>query len=210
MNSAVSIWYSILVASGSSIYCWALETESFRYIVSDALLTKFIEMLYIYIYICIYIYVCIYVCISIYARTYTHLRLERKLWKPSGVKASYRKHCIYAWTCLARRFVVRQSGVGFCHMDQMSCFGEDHGTLGSLMRTLIERKNNAPAGSYTKVCMCISYVWCLCIYVCAFMHIHMYVCIYICVCIYIYILQIVSIVLLPLRIVCVQHRMMHW
>ncbi|EKX46547.1 hypothetical protein GUITHDRAFT_107751 [Guillardia theta CCMP2712] len=48
------------------------------------------------------------------------------------------------------RFVVRQSGSGFCHMEQMSCFGEDHGTLGALMRTLIDRKNNAPAGSYTK------------------------------------------------------------
>mmetsp|Transcript_26203 Transcript_26203/g.64700 ORF Transcript_26203/g.64700 Transcript_26203/m.64700 type:complete len:296 (-) Transcript_26203:53-940(-) len=48
------------------------------------------------------------------------------------------------------RFVVRQTGVGFCHMEQMSCFGEDHGTLGALMRTLIDRKNNAPAGSYTK------------------------------------------------------------
>lgn len=48
------------------------------------------------------------------------------------------------------RFVVRQTGVGFCHMEQMSCFGEDHGTLGALMRTLIDRKKNAPAGSYTK------------------------------------------------------------
>lgn len=36
-------------------------------------------------------------------------------------------------------------------MEQMSCFGEDHGTLGALMRTLIDRKDNAPAGSYTKV-----------------------------------------------------------
>jgi hypothetical protein len=51
----------------------------------------------------------------------------------------------------SHRFVVRQTGVGFCHMEQMSCFGEDHGTLGALMRTLIDRKDNAPAGSYTKV-----------------------------------------------------------
>ena len=48
------------------------------------------------------------------------------------------------------RFVVRQAGCGFCHMNISSCFGEDHGTLGALMRTLIDRRNNAPAGSYTK------------------------------------------------------------
>ena len=48
------------------------------------------------------------------------------------------------------RFVVRQAGTGFCHMEQTSCFGEDHGSLGALMRTLIDRRNNAPAGSYTK------------------------------------------------------------
>jgi len=48
------------------------------------------------------------------------------------------------------RFVVRQAGAGFCHMEQTSCFGEDHGSLGTLMRTLIDRRNNAPAGSYTK------------------------------------------------------------
>jgi len=50
----------------------------------------------------------------------------------------------------ALRFVVRQSGTGFCHMDQLSCFGEDHGSLGALMRLLIDRKDNAPPGSYTK------------------------------------------------------------
>ena len=48
------------------------------------------------------------------------------------------------------RFVVRQAGAGFCHMGISSCFGEDHGSLGALMRTLIDRRNNAPAGSYTK------------------------------------------------------------
>lgn len=48
------------------------------------------------------------------------------------------------------RYVVRQAGTGFCHMEQASCFGEDHGSLGALMRTLIDRRNNAPAGSYTK------------------------------------------------------------
>jgi len=48
------------------------------------------------------------------------------------------------------RFVVRQAGVGFCHMEQTSCFGDDVGSFGGLMRTLIDRRSNAPAGSYTK------------------------------------------------------------
>jgi hypothetical protein len=62
------------------------------------------------------------------------------------------------------RFVVRQSGEGFCHMQQLSCFGEDHGTFGSLMRTLIDRKNNAPAGSYTKVPMHVYWFQVACVY----------------------------------------------
>lgn len=46
------------------------------------------------------------------------------------------------------RFVVRQQGVGFCHLEQRTCFGEDRG-LGALMRTLQARRERAPEGSYT-------------------------------------------------------------
>ncbi len=46
------------------------------------------------------------------------------------------------------RFLVRQRGRGFCHLDQRTCFGPDRG-LGALMRTLQARKARAPAGSYT-------------------------------------------------------------
>jgi hypothetical protein len=54
-------------------------------------------------------------------------------------------------------------------MDQMSCFGEDHGTLGSLMRTVIERKENAPAESYTKVRMYF-FICSVCLCVCVLKH----------------------------------------
>ncbi|WPH04840.1 histidine biosynthesis trifunctional protein [Acrodontium crateriforme] len=46
------------------------------------------------------------------------------------------------------RFVVRQQGNGFCHLQTSSCFGEYKG-LSKLAKTLISRKRNAPEGSYT-------------------------------------------------------------
>ena len=46
------------------------------------------------------------------------------------------------------RFVVRQAGAGFCHLDTRTCWGEDAG-LGKLARTLAERRAQAPEGSYT-------------------------------------------------------------
>ena len=46
------------------------------------------------------------------------------------------------------RFVVRQAGAGFCHLDTRTCWGEERG-LGRLQRTLTSRRKNAPQGSYT-------------------------------------------------------------
>jgi phosphoribosyl-AMP cyclohydrolase / phosphoribosyl-ATP pyrophosphohydrolase len=46
------------------------------------------------------------------------------------------------------RFVVRQHGPGFCHQGTRTCWGEDAG-LGRLARTLAERRERAPSGSYT-------------------------------------------------------------
>lgn len=46
------------------------------------------------------------------------------------------------------RFVVRQTGAGFCHLDTRSCWGEEGG-LGGLSRLLAERRRQAPEGSYT-------------------------------------------------------------
>ena len=48
----------------------------------------------------------------------------------------------------ALRFVVEQSGPGFCHEDTWSCFGETGG-LGALDRTLRGRVADPPPGSYT-------------------------------------------------------------
>lgn len=47
------------------------------------------------------------------------------------------------------RFVVRQSGEGFCHLGTQSCWGRDEG-LQELFRRLVSRVKEAPYGSYTK------------------------------------------------------------
>jgi len=49
----------------------------------------------------------------------------------------------------ALRFTVRQHGSGFCHTGTRTCWGEDRG-LGALMRTLRQRLEEAPEGSYTR------------------------------------------------------------
>ena len=49
----------------------------------------------------------------------------------------------------ALKFIVRQEGKGFCHLEQSSCFGNYNG-LSALEKTLQNRKQNAPEGSYTK------------------------------------------------------------
>ncbi|AOA65562.1 Multifunctional enzyme HIS4 [Komagataella phaffii GS115] len=47
------------------------------------------------------------------------------------------------------KFVVEQTGVGFCHLERTSCFGQSKG-LRAMEATLWDRKSNAPEGSYTK------------------------------------------------------------
>lgn len=47
----------------------------------------------------------------------------------------------------ALKFVVRQKG-RFCHLDQSGCFGDLKG-ISKLEKTLLSRKQSAPAGSYT-------------------------------------------------------------
>lgn len=46
-------------------------------------------------------------------------------------------------------FRVRQEGRGFCHLSTMTCWGP-HSGLSKLERTIKERKQSAPEGSYTK------------------------------------------------------------
>ncbi|KAK9456232.1 histidinol dehydrogenase-domain-containing protein [Dipodascopsis uninucleata] len=47
------------------------------------------------------------------------------------------------------KFVVDQTGLGFCHLDTATCFGSATG-ISALERTLKQRLVSAPAGSYTK------------------------------------------------------------
>lgn len=47
------------------------------------------------------------------------------------------------------RFIVRQRGAGFCHLERANCFGEARG-LEALQRTLRARRQDAPEGSYTQ------------------------------------------------------------
>ncbi len=49
----------------------------------------------------------------------------------------------------ALRFVVRQQGQGFCHLDTWTCFGPAEG-LPALQRTVASRRADAPTGSYTR------------------------------------------------------------
>ncbi|GAB5592193.1 trifunctional histidinol dehydrogenase [Umbelopsis nana] len=48
----------------------------------------------------------------------------------------------------ALQFTVRQNGSGFCHLNTKSCFGAESG-ISALEKTLFQRKENAPEGSYT-------------------------------------------------------------
>ncbi|RHZ76870.1 hypothetical protein Glove_187g96 [Diversispora epigaea] len=47
------------------------------------------------------------------------------------------------------RFVVKQHGTGFCHLNTRTCFGDDSG-LTALENTLQSRKLSSPTGSYTQ------------------------------------------------------------
>lgn len=49
----------------------------------------------------------------------------------------------------ALRFIVKQHGIGFCHLNRRHCWGEEQGGMGSLFRTLEERKKFPQEGSYT-------------------------------------------------------------
>lgn len=49
----------------------------------------------------------------------------------------------------ALRFTVRQNGRGFCHLARRTCFDDGAG-IERLERTLVSRRADAPAGSYTR------------------------------------------------------------
>ena len=74
----------------------------------------------------------------------------RGLWRKGETSGAHQELLSMALDCDrdALRFVVRQHGAGFCHLETQTCWGEDWG-LGRLMRRLEERAKSAPAGSYT-------------------------------------------------------------
>jgi phosphoribosyl-ATP pyrophosphohydrolase len=75
---------------------------------------------------------------------------SRGLWEKGATSGATQELVSVAADCDrdALRFVVRQAGSGFCHLDRRGCFGEDRG-LGRLERTLAARVRSAPQGSFT-------------------------------------------------------------
>jgi phosphoribosyl-ATP pyrophosphohydrolase len=47
------------------------------------------------------------------------------------------------------RFTVRQRGAGFCHLKTDTCWGDVTG-MNATFKTVVERLDDAPAGSYTR------------------------------------------------------------
>mmetsp|Transcript_41066 Transcript_41066/g.103473 ORF Transcript_41066/g.103473 Transcript_41066/m.103473 type:complete len:1621 (+) Transcript_41066:244-5106(+) len=76
---------------------------------------------------------------------------KRGLWQKGLTSGNYQELLAIRTDCDrdALQFVVRQQGVGFCHLETYSCFGQRRGIAG-LMHTLEERRLSAPVGSYTK------------------------------------------------------------
>ncbi len=75
---------------------------------------------------------------------------KRGLWVKGETSGATQKLFAITPDCDADtiRFIVRQEGDGFCHLDQWTCFGDPAG-LARLEQTLAARKQDAPQGSYT-------------------------------------------------------------
>lgn len=86
-------------------------------------------------------------------KTQTGVYQSRKhgLWYKGATSGSTQKLLSIDVDCDADclKVVVEQSGTGFCHLETASCFGELKG-LAALEKTLVQRKQDAPEGSYTK------------------------------------------------------------
>ncbi|MFN8392081.1 MAG: phosphoribosyl-ATP diphosphatase [Bdellovibrionota bacterium] len=76
---------------------------------------------------------------------------KRGLWRKGESSGAFQELLAIDLDCDrdALRFVVRQHGAGFCHLERRNCFGPELG-IGELFRTLEQRKVSAPAGSYSK------------------------------------------------------------
>ena len=76
---------------------------------------------------------------------------KRGLWRKGATSGATQKVISVVADCDrdTLKFVVQQQGVGFCHLEQTTCFGNVSG-IASLESTLHSRMESAPAGSYTK------------------------------------------------------------
>ncbi|KAK3049218.1 trifunctional histidinol dehydrogenase [Extremus antarcticus] len=75
---------------------------------------------------------------------------KRGLWRKGDTSGDWQELLRIELDCDhdCLRFVVRQQGNGFCHLQTATCFGEYQG-LSKLQKTLQSRKRSAPEGSYT-------------------------------------------------------------
>ncbi|KAK5170995.1 trifunctional histidinol dehydrogenase [Saxophila tyrrhenica] len=75
---------------------------------------------------------------------------KRGLWRKGDTSGDWQELIRVELDCDhdCLRFVVRQQGNGFCHLQTATCFGEYQG-LSKLQKTLQSRKRSAPEGSYT-------------------------------------------------------------
>jgi phosphoribosyl-ATP pyrophosphohydrolase/phosphoribosyl-AMP cyclohydrolase/histidinol dehydrogenase len=75
---------------------------------------------------------------------------KRGLWRKGDTSGDWQELLRIELDCDqdCLRFVVRQKGHGFCHLQTATCFGDYHG-LPKLEKTLQSRKQSAPEGSYT-------------------------------------------------------------
>lgn len=91
------------------------------------------------------------ICEAIKTQTGVYQSRKHGLWYKGATSGSTQKLLAIDVDCDADclKVVVEQSGTGFCHLETASCFGEFKG-LAALEKTLVQRKDDAPEGSYTK------------------------------------------------------------
>ncbi|MCR9243875.1 MAG: phosphoribosyl-ATP diphosphatase [bacterium] len=87
---------------------------------------------------------------AIAARRGVYESRKRGLWEKGATSGNHQELLRVELDCDrdAVRFVVRQHGNGFCHLDTRTCWGEDRG-LARLARRLAARRDAAPDGSNT-------------------------------------------------------------
>ena len=90
------------------------------------------------------------ICEALKTRTGVYQSRKRGLWHKGASSGDIQELISVSFDCDkdCLLFRVRQKGRGFCHLATRSCWGSVGG-LSRLQQTLLERKKDAPAGSYT-------------------------------------------------------------